>query len=193
MRGNYSGHELSSIWLCNEPRSQNDRDVHSKYNCIHRSTSIRTIIIIMAEDSKAVVVVVEQLQDELDALNAAITKQGSHVRTLKKGEGSADEIAEAVAALQALKLDAATKAAVLQSGKASFNRKSFDELVVRKMFVIPSFEIHGGVKGLFDLGPPACALKVSNTESCILHIRTRISGPRCMIYTPLSVSTRSMI
>ena len=39
-------------------------------------------------------------------------------------------------------------------------RKTFDELILRKMFVVPSFEIHGGVKGLFDLGPPACALKV---------------------------------
>jgi glycyl-tRNA synthetase len=28
------------------------------------------------------------------------------------------------------------------------------------MFVVPSFEIHGGVGGLFDLGPPACGLKV---------------------------------
>jgi hypothetical protein len=27
--------------------------------------------------------------------------------------------------------------------------------------VIPSFEIHGGVKGLFDLGPPACGLKAN--------------------------------
>jgi glycyl-tRNA synthetase (class II) len=25
---------------------------------------------------------------------------------------------------------------------------------------VPSFEIHGGVKGLFDLGPPACGVKV---------------------------------
>jgi len=29
------------------------------------------------------------------------------------------------------------------------------------MFVVPSFEIHGGVKGLFDLGPPACGLKAN--------------------------------
>ena len=121
----------------------------------------------MAEEQKAFVAV-EQLQDELDALNAAITKQGSHVRALKKGDGSADAIAEAVAALQVMKLEAVTKAAVLQkdSTAASFNRKSFDDLVVRKMFVIPSFGIHGGVKGLFDLGPPACALKV-RIRTCV--------------------------
>ena len=35
-----------------------------------------------------------------------------------------------------------------------FSRAHFEDTIVRKMFVIPSFEIHGGVKGLFDLGPP---------------------------------------
>lgn len=32
------------------------------------------------------------------------------------------------------------------------------------MFVVPSFEIHGGVKGLYDFGPPGCGLK-SNVVS----------------------------
>jgi glycyl-tRNA synthetase len=31
--------------------------------------------------------------------------------------------------------------------------------MLRKMYVIPSFEIHSGPAGLFDLGPPACTLK----------------------------------
>jgi glycyl-tRNA synthetase len=101
----------------------------------------------------------QELQDRLDALNAQITKQGSHVRQLKK-DGIADAIGEAVEQLQALKLEAATLQDKLQAGETQFNRKSFDDLILRKMFVIPSFEIHGGVKGLFDLGPPACALKV---------------------------------
>jgi glycyl-tRNA synthetase len=93
--------------------------------------------------------------DDLDALHASITKQASLVRQLKQ-DGS--DTTEAVAHLQALKLQAA---AVAPSSDSAFNRKSFDDLVIRKMFVVPSFEIHGGVKGLFDLGPPACALKVS--------------------------------
>ena len=40
------------------------------------------------------------------------------------------------------------------------NITAFDDLVKRKMFVVSAFEIHGGVGGLFDLGPPSCALKV---------------------------------
>jgi glycyl-tRNA synthetase len=102
-----------------------------------------------------------KMQDELDALNAQITKQGSTVRQLKKDGAAADVIDEAVKALQALKISASTISETLQSSEPQFNRKSFDDLIIRKMFVIPSFEIHGGVKGLFDLGPPACGLKVS--------------------------------
>lgn len=103
---------------------------------------------------------VEQLRDELDALNAQVTAQGATVRSLKKDGASAEAIAEAVDRLQKLKLEAAEKTKVLEVDQPKFNRKAFDDLVLRKMFVVPSFEIHGGVKGLFDLGPPACALKV---------------------------------
>jgi glycyl-tRNA synthetase len=102
------------------------------------------------------------LQDEYDALSAQITKQGSVVRQLKKDGAVADAIADAVQQLQALKLQATELQTKLSSSasSASFQRKSFDDLMIRKMFIVPSFEIHGGVKGLYDLGPPACALKV---------------------------------
>ena len=102
----------------------------------------------------------QNLQDNLDALNAQITKQGSTVRQLKKDGASADAIEEAVKALQQLKIEASKLTEELKGDEPEFNRKSFDDLVLRKMFVVPSFEIHGGVKGLYDLGPTACALKV---------------------------------
>jgi len=127
----------------------------------------------MAEDGLDL----QQLRDELDALNASITKQGAEVRTLKKEGGSADAIAEAVNKLQALKVDAAEKTAVLEKDTVAFNRKFFDDLVVRKMFVVPSFEIHGGVKGLYDLGPPACALKVRWFDIYILSICLSVLKP----------------
>ena len=104
-----------------------------------------------------------KLQDELDALNAKITKHGAEVRQLKKDGAAAEKIGEAVKALQALKLEASELSEKLKGDEPEFNRKSFDDLIIRKMFVVPSFEIHGGVKGLFDLGPPACGLKVCAT------------------------------
>lgn len=114
----------------------------------------------MAEE-KSALEDMSALQDELDALNASITKQGSHVRQLKK-DGAGEAITEAVSKLQTLKAQAADLTAKLEKDAPKFNRKAFDELILRKMFVVPSFEIHGGVKGLFDLGPPACGLKVRN-------------------------------
>ena len=106
------------------------------------------------------------LQDQIDALSAQITKQGAEVRTLKKADSTdADAISAAVQVLQNLKIDhkkLVDQMEEVSGGSDAFNRQVFDDLVLRKMFVIPSFEIHGGVKGLFDLGPPACALKVSS-------------------------------
>ena len=112
------------------------------------------------------------LQDEIDALAARITKQGSLVRQLKKASSSdASAIGEAVSALQKLKIKAVDLMKTQDEADPSkkFNRRVFDELVLRKMFVVPSFEIHGGVKGLFDLGPPACALKVRGRCAALVH------------------------
>jgi glycyl-tRNA synthetase len=114
----------------------------------------------MATTDNAAVLPTAAAEEDLDALNAKITKQGSLVRQLKKDGASPEVIAQAVELLQQLKIRQ-TELAATQESQDEFNRKNFDDLILRKMFVVPSFEIHGGVKGLFDLGPPACALKVS--------------------------------
>ncbi len=33
--------------------------------------------------------------------------------------------------------------------------------MTQKFFFAPSFEIYGGVAGLYDLGPPGCAIKAN--------------------------------
>ncbi|KAJ1608133.1 glycyl-tRNA synthetase [Cryptosporidium canis] len=43
-------------------------------------------------------------------------------------------------------------------------REALENLLRRRFFIAPSFEIYGGVAGLFDYGPPGCALK-SEIES----------------------------
>ena len=101
---------------------------------------------------------------DLDALAASVTKQGSLVRQMKKDGEPSTDLKVAVDALKALKvsLDEAQKAAdLLDSSSSNFIRKNFDEMLVRKFFVVPSFEIHGGVGGLYDLGPPGSALKTN--------------------------------
>lgn len=38
---------------------------------------------------------------------------------------------------------------------------NFEELLKSHFFLTPSFSIYGGVRGLFDLGPPGCAIKTN--------------------------------
>ena len=40
-----------------------------------------------------------------------------------------------------------------------YNREKLENVMKRRFFVIPSFEIYNGVAGLFDYGPTGCALK----------------------------------
>ncbi|KKY19221.1 putative glycyl-trna synthetase [Phaeomoniella chlamydospora] len=43
----------------------------------------------------------------------------------------------------------------------SFDRAILDSLLRRRLFYTPSFEIYGGERGLFDYGPPGCALQAN--------------------------------
>ncbi|KAG2370778.1 hypothetical protein C9374_003246 [Naegleria lovaniensis] len=45
--------------------------------------------------------------------------------------------------------------------KLHIDPEEFNELLTRRFFVVPSFEIYGGVAGLYDYGPPACAIKAN--------------------------------
>jgi glycyl-tRNA synthetase len=45
-----------------------------------------------------------------------------------------------------------------------YRRKEVENLMKRKFFVVNSFEIYGGIAGLFDYGPLGCALK-NNVET----------------------------
>ena len=48
-----------------------------------------------------------------------------------------------------------------QEPEDTFDKTTFDDVLLRKMFVVPSFEIYGGVAGLYDFGPVTCALKAN--------------------------------
>jgi len=70
------------------------------------------------------------------------------------------------AAVQALKLEKSSMEKSLQSllaASGSDSREAFRQSVVntleRRLFYIPSFKIYHGVAGLYDYGPPGCAVK----------------------------------
>jgi glycyl-tRNA synthetase len=39
------------------------------------------------------------------------------------------------------------------------NKKQFEELMKSRFFYLPSHDIYGGISGLYDYGPPLCAIK----------------------------------
>ena len=97
--------------------------------------------------------------DDVYSVQAKITTQQSLVRQLKKDGASPQQINDEVSKLTELRNTLISMQSQNTVVEEQFNRKSFDELIVRKMYVIKSFEIHNGPSGLFDYGPPACALK----------------------------------
>lgn len=99
---------------------------------------------------------------DADALAAAVTKQGSIVKQMKKDGAAAEALKVEVGKLLELKAALAASQASAASTD-TFDRQAMDDLVIRRMFVVPAFEIHGGVKGLYDYGPPGCGLKSNVT------------------------------
>ena len=44
---------------------------------------------------------------------------------------------------------------------APLDRSTLDQLLRRRLFYTPSFEVYGGVSGLYDYGPPGCSLQAN--------------------------------
>jgi glycyl-tRNA synthetase len=100
----------------------------------------------------------------VDALRASVTRQGALVRELKQTGAPAENVKAAVDVLK--KLKAQLEMEIAKQGPdtdmlSKSDKKAMDDLLIRKMFVVPSFEIYGGIAGFYDFGPPACALKAN--------------------------------
>lgn len=54
---------------------------------------------------------------------------------------------------------AKAKAAATVDLTKKYMRREVEDLMKRKFFTVPSFEIYGGVAGFFDYGPLGCAVK----------------------------------
>jgi glycyl-tRNA synthetase len=99
---------------------------------------------------------------------SSIESQGNAVRALKASNAVKADVDEAIEKLNALKLEKSSiekqlQAAVSGNPDGSVNKEAFRQAVVntleRRLFYIPSFKIYRGVAGLYDYGPPGCAVK----------------------------------
>lgn len=112
----------------------------------------------------------ESLRKALAEKQAAVDYHGNAVRALKATKASKTEIDAAIEALNALKLEKSSiekqlQAAVSGGDGSAVTREAFRQAVVntleRRLFYIPSFKIYRGVAGLYDYGPPGCAVKAN--------------------------------
>lgn len=111
----------------------------------------------------------DSLRRALAEKQSTIDATGNSIRQLKSSGASNSEIDDAVKALNALKLEKTSietqlKASVSGDANGSvMSRDAFRQAVVntleRRLFYIPSFKIYRGVAGLYDYGPPGCAVK----------------------------------
>lgn len=66
-------------------------------------------------------------------------------------------------AIRAISRKMATKAAI------PFSREALEQVLKRRFFFAPSFEIYGGVSGLYDYGPPGCAFQANIVDTWRKH------------------------
>ncbi|CAG8478924.1 2281_t:CDS:10 [Paraglomus brasilianum] len=72
---------------------------------------------------------------------------------------------------------------------AEFSRASLEELLKKRFFFAPSFSAYGGVAGLYDYGPPGCALQANILDSWRKHfvLEEDMLEVDCSIMTPHDV------
>ena len=70
-----------------------------------------------------------------------------------------------------------------------FDRPTLDILLRRRLFYTPAFEIYGGISGLYDYGPPGCALQANIIETWRKHfvLEEDMLEVDCTMLTPHEV------
>eukprot|EP00043_Microstomoeca_roanoka_P000732 m.28803 g.28803 ORF g.28803 m.28803 type:complete len:670 (-) comp10478_c0_seq1:240-2249(-) len=120
-------------------------------------------------------------------LEALVDEQRCRVRDLKKSGATVEEITAAVAELNLRKAKLSEETE--QTKDKSFKREGFEDLMKRRFFYAPAFEIYGGVAGLYDYGPTGCAIMNSIQQEWRRHfiLEDNILEINCPAMTPFRV------
>ncbi|CDK24434.1 unnamed protein product [Kuraishia capsulata CBS 1993] len=70
-----------------------------------------------------------------------------------------------------------------------FSRENLESILKRRFFFAPAFEIYGGVSGLYDFGPPGCALQANIVDVWRKHfiLEEDMLEVDCTMLTPHEV------
>lgn len=55
------------------------------------------------------------------------------------------------------------------ASSSTFSREALEQVLKRRFFFAPAFEIYGGVSGLYDYGPPGCAFQANIIDTWRKH------------------------
>lgn len=99
--------------------------------------------------------------DDADQIRQKRVAVAEQVKTLKASGGSAEAIAAAVRDLRDLDERLAALTVSDKTNEQDSLKTELDQLLKQRFFVVPSFEIYGGVAGLYDYGPPGTAVRCS--------------------------------
>ncbi|KAL8959145.1 MAG: hypothetical protein Q9193_003942 [Seirophora villosa] len=89
---------------------------------------------------------------------------------------------------QAIKVDVAMATTTTKTGQP-LDRRTMDSMLRRRMFYTPSFEVYGGVSGLYDYGPPGCSLQANIIDTWRKHfvLEEDMLEVDCTMLTPHEV------
>ncbi|KAL8426045.1 hypothetical protein Efla_001963 [Eimeria flavescens] len=129
------------------------------------------------------------LEQQLQRLRVEAARQQEAARAQRQQQAAAGGADEAAAALAELRrrIGRLEEEIRRQKGGDSLspfqkNKQQCENLIKRKFFVVPAYEIYGGVGGLYDFGPPGCGLKCAVEAAWRSHFvleedMLEVSGP----------------
>ncbi|GME82743.1 unnamed protein product [[Candida] boidinii] len=57
----------------------------------------------------------------------------------------------------------------MSTESTEFKRENLEQVLKRRFFYAPAFEIYGGVSGLYDYGPPGCSFQANIVDTWRKH------------------------
>merc|ERR1712180_10195 len=128
------------------------------------------------------------LEDEVAKCRAAVKEQGDLVKSMKSSNAPKADIDLAVKELKARKRTLEQKELQLDPPE-KFDRGKLEDLLKRRFFYAPAFEIYGGVAGLYDFGPMGCAMEKNLVDIWRRHfvLEEQLLEVRCSQLTPKQV------
>merc|ERR1712180_586726 len=128
------------------------------------------------------------LEEEVAKCRAAVKEQGDLVKSMKSSNAPKADVDLAVKELKARKRTLEQKELQLDPPE-KFDRGKLEDLLKRRFFYAPAFEIYGGVAGLYDFGPMGCAMEKNLVDIWRRHfvLEEQLLEVRCSQLTPHQV------